>query len=302
VFTLELERAARQRGEDVLEGVLRCTRCARRYPIVDGIPLVTPDLAALLARELPAFADPELDPDVAALLALPGPDDAPLSRALEILSIYLDSHWGGEAPPLFARLGEGPRVASALELGCGVGRGLAELARAADLVVGLDLGLGALRRARRLLAGQDLAYARRVAGRHYSATRIAAGPAAPNVELVCADSLAPPLLPGRFQRVAALNLIDAVHDPGAQLAIAHALVAPGGELHVASPYAWQTGVVGEEHRLGGGDPAAEVRRRVEAAGFTIEVEESVEWRLRRDARSRVVYDVHYVKARRSLLA
>jgi SAM-dependent methyltransferase len=299
VFTLRLERAARVAGDEVLEGVLACVGCARRYPILDGLPLAVADLGGLLGRELAGLLDPDVDPQVASLLAAPGPDEAPLSRALEVLSIYLDSHWAeGPAPPLLARLGDRPRVARAIELGCGVGRGVAELARAADLTVGIDLGLGALRRARRLLLGLPLRYPRRVVGRHHVEALLEARAPAPGVHLVCGDAQSPPVLPASFDRVCALNLLDAVHDPSGQLQVAVALVAPGGELHLASPYAWQSGIVGEEHRLGGAEPAAEVRRRVEAAGLIVEVEEDVEWRLRRDARSRLVYDVHYLRARR----
>jgi uncharacterized protein YbaR (Trm112 family) len=41
---LEL-KATREEGDEIVEGSLRCTSCAERYPIQDGIPnLLPPDL------------------------------------------------------------------------------------------------------------------------------------------------------------------------------------------------------------------------------------------------------------------
>jgi SAM-dependent methyltransferase len=249
------------------------------------------------------------------LLALGGPDDAPLSRLAELLSIYLDGHWGDRASPppdgpgarsgpdlVHSRVAETSQtpVAAALELGCSVGRGLFELARNAELCVGVDSSLAALRRARRLLAGKPLGYARRTVGRHYRPATIAA-PEPRRVELICADAQDPPLPPARFDRVLALNLLDVVHDPQAVLNVAAGVTRPGGELHLTSPYAWATGFVGEEHRLGGADPAAHVAGWLRKAGWTLLEERDLAWPLRRDARSAIVYSVHYLRVRKALL-
>jgi SAM-dependent methyltransferase len=180
---------------------------------------------------------------------------------LEHLSTYLDAHWGDRAEPppdtghAFAPIGERlaalPPVDHTVELGCSVGRGLAELARTARHVVGIDLHFGALRRARRLLAGEPLAYSRRVVGRHYARAAIAARPPIANVTLVCSDALDPPLVPGSFDRVVALNLLDSVANPRQLLAVMTGLCAPRGELVLMSPYAWQGTVMADAERLGG---------------------------------------------------
>jgi uncharacterized protein YbaR (Trm112 family)/SAM-dependent methyltransferase len=312
LYSVDLETTARADGDEVLEGVLRCGHCGKRYPIVDGIPIMVPDPGAWLGRELVGLVDPELGPEVLELLAAPGPDDAPMARLAELLSIYLDAHWGDRATPppdgppargeLWAKVGaRSVRVAAAVELGCSVGRGLHELSRRADLTVGVDTNLAALRRARRIVAGAELRYARRAAGRHYTAARIGAAAAPGRVELVCADAQDPPLPPRRFNRVAALNVVDVVHDPVTILGVVEGLCSPGGEVILASPYAWQSGFVGEGHRIGAHDPGREVVRRLEEWGLGLEEESNIEWVLRRDARSAATYVVHYLRLSKPLL-
>lgn len=269
--------------------------CRRRYPIVDGVPVVAPDVEAHRAKWGAELVGGE--PEALA----------------EHLSIYLDAHWGDRALPVeesgmaaaAAKLAEraAHAVERAVELGCGPGRGLWELAKGAREVVGVDAQLAALRRARRILDGESVDYGRRVVGRHYADARIAPAPTS-NVTLVCADAMDPPLVPASFDRVVALNLLDAVLAPLQILAVVDGLCAPGGEVIVSAPYAWQSSIVAEEQRFGGADPAADLRRRlVEGDGlearYVIEDECDVPWSLRRDARSAVVYSVHWLRARKS---
>jgi SAM-dependent methyltransferase/uncharacterized protein YbaR (Trm112 family) len=313
--------------------VLVCA-CGRRYPVVAGVPIVMADPAAYLRAEAATVVERDLPAEVVELLVAGGPDDAPYPRLVEHLSIYLDAHWGDRAEPppdgpadapggmvgggfglraIAARIAEraGHRVELAVELGCSTGRIVAELAAGADRVCGLDLSFGAVRRARRLLDGERVEYARRVIGRHYAAARVAAGDRAVPADrrlLVCGDALDPPLVPGVFGRVVALNLLDSVASPRQLLAVLDGLCAPGGEILVSSPYAWQSSVMADHERLGwcatgAADPAAELTALLRAgtglgARYEIEDEAELPWTLRRDARSLASYSIHYVRARK----
>ena len=314
--SLEVERGLKLDGGEVVEGILRCTGCPRRYPILDGVPVVVRDLAALLSTAAFSLLGRDVAPEVLGLLAeSAGSDQAPVAHEAMLASSYLDASWGDRAEPRpdgpgepfgFAALAgklasrEGARVGRAVELGCGVGRGLAQIARGADLAIGLDASPWALRCARRLLAGERLAYARRSSGRTFFPAAIEPGSlAAPAAQLLCADALSPPLTPGTFDRVVALNLLDTVRSPLQLLDVAVALLARGGELLVAAPYAWKSALTEDHELLQFRDPAAALRREVEARGLRIEDEDlHVPWTLRRDARAASLYDVHYLLARK----
>jgi len=318
MHTVRLIEAFSADGDEVRDGLLACVQCSKRYPVIDGVPILLRRLDDYLRAEVTALVERDLPSPLVELLVAGGPDGDPFPRLVEHVSIYADAHWGDRArPPAggpgegfgFAPLAERLRaraafpVEQAVELGCGLGRGLAELAAGAKRVVGVDLHFGALRRARRILAGEPLAFARRAAGRAYAPATIEAGPPFPSVTLVCGDALDPPLAPGAFARVAALNLLDSVRTPRTLLSVIDGLCAPGGELLLASPYAWQSGIVDEDARPGGSDPAAWLRGALTAgdglaARYAVEEEAEVRWTLRRDARSAVAYDVHFLRARR----
>ena len=158
----------------------------------------------------------------------------------------------------------------------------------------------------RLLDGAPLAYARREVGRHYLPAVITPGDRAVPAgrrTLLCADALDPPLIPGVYGRVLALNLLDSVHDPRQLLGVVDLLCRPGGEIILASPYAWQSGVVDDRHRLGGADPAAALVALLRAGTglsgrYVVEDEAELAWPLRRDARTQVTYRTHYLRARK----
>lgn len=239
--------------------------CGQRYPVIDGVAVIGPEA--------------------------PAPDEG--DEVLQHLSIYIDSHWVTRGP-LFDRIAALPPVGSTVELGCSLGGALA--AAPGDHAVGIELGLAAARRARRLLDGEDVAYQRRITGRHYEPA-VAHGRRRAAV-IVCADALDPPLVPGAFDRVLALNVLDSVADPRQLLAVVDALARPGGEIVLSCPYQWLTA----DPPLGA-DPARELVEILRTgaglrAPYAILEEDELAWELRRDARCRLGYRIHYVRARK----
>lgn len=340
LYTVSLADALRTEKlgsqDEVLDGILRCDNplCQRQYPVIDGIPILVPDPSALIASQLAGLA--ELPTALTALLVRGGTDETPLAKLVEHLSIYLDAHygdWAASAPDgpladkstspgfggeaLFASLRERAKepVAQAVELGCSVGRGLFELAQGAGLVVGVDLHLGALRAARRVLRGERLRYLRRMVGRHYTSVEIRppatekkgkrkAKPPTGEIVLVCGDALDPPLVPRDFERVVAHNLLDSVSWPPGLLSVVDGLCAPGGEVLMACPYAWQSGIVDEAGRLGGALPEQVLRNKFQRgdgleAPYLILEDREIPWQLRRDLRSAHSYVLHALRMRKA---
>ena len=115
-------------------------------------------------------------------------------------------------------------------------------------------------RARHLLDGERLAYGRRTAAGTTRRRPSRRGPRRPESRrtLLCGDALDPPLIPGMFGRVVALNLLDSVRHPRRLLGVVDGLCAPGGEVILSSPYSWQSNVMHDHERFGGADPAAEL--------------------------------------------
>jgi SAM-dependent methyltransferase len=239
--------------------------CGQRYPVIDGVPVIL--------REPPSADENE--------------------AVREHLSIYIDAHWGTRGP-LFERIAALPPVRATVELGCSVGGALAVLP--GEQVVGIELGLAAARRARKLLDGEDVAWERRITGHHYEGAIANGHRRAATV--VCADALDPPLVPGAFDRVVALNVLDSVTDPRQLLSVIDALARPGGEIVLACPYQW----IADDPPFGA-DPARELVAFLRAgaglrAPYEVLEEAELDWELRRDARCRLGYRIHYVRARK----
>jgi len=248
-----------------------CPRCGTRYPRVDGVRCVPPDLPAFLAAQAadlppggPSFAPEEAEALRERITALePG---SAAFREATFPAPYALAHFPDAAGPLgdelpgnlgtiatlaswLARHAAPAGVAAPclLEAGCGPG---AFLHAAAPLfpagVVGLDLRLGVLRLARRLADRGEAVVAFRTEGRRVEPLRVSLPSSsrapAESVHLVQGDVLAPPFEAESFPAVAALSLLDTVPDPVVALGQLDALLVPGGLLLLASPWSWEAHV------------------------------------------------------------
>ena len=184
---LTLACVEEERDEVVRSGVLGCEACGNRYPILDGLPVLVPDLPRFLSDNLFYLTmRRDLTPGVTALLAEATGPGAGIDAIRQHVSSYGWDHWADQDPAeaggeqvepgqvsrvlaqlldgLPAPLPDGP----ILDLGCGAGRTTADLAeRTGQLVLGVDLSVPLARVAWDAVVGGHVAYERRRAGLHF---------------------------------------------------------------------------------------------------------------------------------------
>jgi 2-polyprenyl-3-methyl-5-hydroxy-6-metoxy-1,4-benzoquinol methylase/uncharacterized protein YbaR (Trm112 family) len=208
-------------------GVLGCSRCARRYPVVAGIPdLRLPDGRSWSedldeARELAARFD---EVDLAELLRMhwrrSGKSRELTERfvardlaALERSKVYLQE----------IEKTRGTSFGSAdsfLEVGCGTAGLAAAAAERCGRVVATDIAMVWLILAKKLLTATGVT----------------------DVQLVCCDAAEMPFAPGSFDVVAASDVIEHVPRQDAFVAGCHRMLLPGGMLFLATPNRFSLGL------------------------------------------------------------
>lgn len=241
------------------QGVLECPAkdCDGQFPVIDGLPILTPDLPRYLAEVgVYLLARDDLSAPVADLLGTLTPPGAWFDASRQHLSGYVRDHWGAfdptdtEDPPPgqawslaeagLALIGDvsGPVVELGAAAG-GVTRALAE--RFGTSVLGLDLSAPMMRFAARALRGGTLRYPLRLSGTAYLERRVSIpAPVRGKAEVWLADALVPPVAEGCAGLVVALNLLDCVADPAALMRAAAGLLRPGGHLLLCTPRDWNT--------------------------------------------------------------
>lgn len=151
-----------------------------------------------------------------------------------------------------------PANARALDVGCAVGRSSFELARHCAEVVGLDFSQNFIRAAGTLRVDGRLPYRRADEGQ-LTTPLIAVVPpeiARERVRFEVGDACALEVSRlGRFDVVLALNLLDRLPAPRRFLDALPALVRPGGQLVLASPYTWLEEYTPTQEWLGGYEDA-----------------------------------------------
>ena len=146
-----------------------------------------------------------------------------------------------------------PERARALDLGCAVGRSSFELARGCQEVLGIDFSENFVRAASALAAGGHLRYERVDEGRLTTACRAEVPPGIDRqrVRFEVGDACALPPGLGPFHVVLLANLVDRLPEPARCLERLPDLVAPGGQLVIASPFTWLEEYTPPANWLGG---------------------------------------------------
>lgn len=325
---LQLGQIYKKDRDFILEGFLVCSNidCNTRYPILKGVPVILKDIKgwwhseksklSLITRETE-----EIQEFFAALNK-----SEPLSIAEKsLLSSYMDLHYGdfSDAPDALASDGNPQlfrdkvfglarpetekKYEKAIELGCSVGRYTFEIAHFSDLAIGIDLNFKAVSSAAKFHRTRKISYERRKHGRYFEEVETSYS-SPQNVLFLVADVLDPPFSADSFNLVAGLNLVDNVRLPVVLIGQMDALLRPGGNLILGSPYEWRADICEPSEWLENDelDAPEMVRQILEGKmfprmGLKYEVLQeffNVPWVLRHHDRHWSYFLVHLIKARK----
>lgn len=165
-------------------------------------------------------------------------------------------------------VGDVPPNARALDLGCAVGRSSFELARRCSEVIGIDYSQSFISAATKLRDTGDHPYVSSDEGPRTTplVARVPAEIDRTRVTFEHGDAQALREGLGLFDVVLMANLIDRLREPRRCLSQLAALVKPGGQLVITSPYTWMEEYTPREHWLcgEGGDTLAGLRAALES--------------------------------------
>lgn len=326
---LRLAAVEVERSGDVDAGILACGTCGTEYPILDGVPVIVPDLTRYVQDNLfYLLIRGGLPGGVAGLIGdAAGPGSA-YDVIRQHLSCYAWDHWADQDPAeapaeahreprpgaivraveagldlIGSDLPEGP----ILDIGCGTGRSVVELAaRTGREVLGIDLSVPLARFAQAAISRRTVAYDRRRLGLSYERRRFDIGLAWPEgaAEVWQCDLLALPFRRGSFALAAGFNVLDNLADPRAGLAAMEAVLRPGGGAILCTPFDWSANVTPQAAWLGGHSrkdtaPEPVLAGLLAESGALQEIRtRDIPWHVRLHDRSHVCYRSHLATARR----
>ncbi len=324
--SLLIGRVLAERNDIIEHGVLDCPAadCGMAYPIIDGIPIIVPDLPAYFEKnQEQILARDDLPAELGGLIGdVIGPSTSyDLTR--HFLSIYGWGHYADldpeEQPPqseaAIVRLLRETGALNAIEhgpiidLGCSVGRSTLELAaHCSEPVLGVDLNFSMLRKGQQILRQGRFNYPRRRTGIVFDERSFEVDlPGRERVDYWACDVLALPFPAGRFACAMAFNMLDCVQSPRDFLAVLRGLLPVDGQAVLSTPFDWTPGATPAGNWIGGnrqhtghkGDPVLALKSLLTSddhplavKGFDIVEEiEDAHWTTRLHERSTVNYNV-----------
>jgi SAM-dependent methyltransferase/uncharacterized protein YbaR (Trm112 family) len=232
----------RSRDEEILEGRLECARCAKAYPIIDGI-------ACLEKGRQETLVSSDVGPSTSAY------------ESPEVLSTYLWTHYADlfrdpDVTRAYSRWAAqfAPTPGAALDTGCATGRFSFEMSAKCDLVIGVDASLSFVATARRIMRERKLSFTLKEEGLIHSQKSFILPPEwnPAKVEFVVADAEALPFRSGSFACVASLNVIDKTARPLEHIREAcRTARAENSQLLLSDPFSWSEKICAPENWLGG---------------------------------------------------
>lgn len=267
--TIEAEAAG-----DVASGILGCQTCGSEFPILDGMPIIVPEVRRFVQDNLfYLLARNDLTPAVESLLGDAAGPGSGLESIRQHVSSYAFDHWGDQDPAPFApvpgggvpgavsrnlaeafnRLGDDLPDGPVLDIGCAAGRTVTDAAeRLGRDVIGIDLSVPLARIGRQAVVGGRIDYGLRRIGLVYERRSYALNHAAgPRGDVWLCDALALPFSAGTFALAIGMNVVDCMRDPRAGLIEISRVLGDEGCAVLSIPFDWAGQVTPVEAWLGG---------------------------------------------------
>ncbi len=323
---LAIGQIAREENGEILEGSLICSNrsCQREHPVIDGIPVVLTDASSWLNNQiLGVLRREDLSDFTESLLGDLAGSSSALDRDRGNNAIYAHSHWAQDNPSYLSlfeaalQLLTSPPGGVWIDIGCSLGRGSFELAKATGtLVVGLDLNFSMLRMAQRIRrSGQVSYHSRRVGLVFDSHQHDLSGYPVDQVSFWCSDVAILPFAAHTFDGALCMNMLDCVASPLGLLFELGRVAKPSSESILCTPFDWAADATAPAAWIGGhsqrstphqGSSLAELKRFLSAGneagvdtGLVIEADrDHITWRLQTHERSTTEYDVYCARLRR----
>jgi SAM-dependent methyltransferase/uncharacterized protein YbaR (Trm112 family) len=335
--TLGLNVVEQEVRGDVLGGILSCQACGSEFPIVDGMPIIVPDVRRFVQDNIfYLLARTDLTPAVESLLGDAAGPGSGLESIRQHVSSYVWDHWGdrdpvacpavpgGGAPGAVSRnlaqaldlLGDDLPDGPVLDIGCAAGRTVTDAAeRLGREVLGIDISVPLARCGRQAVVDGHIDYNLRRIGlvydrRSYPLHHRAEG----RGDVWICDALALPFSQGTFALAIGMNVVDCMRDPRAGLIEISRVLSDGGRAVFSVPFDWAGQVTPVEAWLGGhsqrsvhaGSPEAILDLLLSdgplAAGALRRTDTvgDVPWHVRLHDRSCMYYSAYLVVARKAV--
>lgn len=336
VWPLQIESRTKESAGVLVEGRLSCTnpQCLSEFPVIDGIPILVPDVAGYIATHLGAITRrTDLSHETISLIGDCCGPGSEYDTERQQLSTYAWSHFSNfdaaVSPGQDLHSGEFLRLVEAglqlcglrpggpiLDVGCGLGRSTWHLAeRCETCVLGMDVNFAFLRVAQEILKTGSIKFGLRKIGVVYQPCEFAVDlPAGDQVDFWCCDALALPFVSEQFAVANCLNVLDCVSSPLDLLQELERVLVPKGWLVASSPYDWSGSVTAPASWIGGHSDRGKLHGAAEPllrqllssgehaqslAALRWQADTaSIDWTVRLHDRSRVQYQVHTFAAQK----
>lgn len=259
---------------DVGSGILGCHACGSEFPIVDGMPIIVPEVRRFVQDNIfYLLARNDLTPAVESLLGDAAGPGSGLESIRQHVSSYAWDHWGDQDPVAFPpvpgggvpgavsrnlaqaldMLDDGLPDGPVLDIGCAAGRTVVDAAeRLGRDVLGIDLSVPLARTGRQAVVGGQVNYGLRRIGlvydrRTYPLRHRTEG----RGDVWLCDALALPFSAGTFALAIGMNVVDCMRDPRAGLIEISRVLADEGSAVLSVPFDWAGQVTPVEAWLGG---------------------------------------------------